>query len=200
MMAGKFGDLNSLCSKLESVMSTCQQVQDNLVTPLPSIRSMERGEFLAHLTLLQFRHPQYARLFEEIKMMLPGSVGLDLPQSVTSDLRFLMRDIVPAEVSFVEISKKCPIESRTRLSSTEPEFPLPGIDIGFYRIIIETLSETDKIIVPEKARAHSASPDSSLILSLKLLRLGQVTSGIHRPSRFSLNISSLFKHQRSQSG
>lgn len=162
---------------------------------------MERGDLLAVLTLLQFQHPQYTRLLEEIKHIHPGSLGLSFGMTISGDIETLLKAYLPAEVGFLEISPRVETGSgvRTRMTATDPEYPISGLSLGFYRIIVESSSAIDESVLFAKAQAHQSSPALCLHRSVQILNMSPTTKHSHRQSHSITSLLSLFRHKRSRS-
>jgi len=163
---------------------------------------MERGDFVCALTMLQFKHPQYARILEEIKTLRPGSLGCSFGITLDKDISTLLKPYLPAEVAFLEIMPNVAKGEGmlTRLTASDPEYPIPGVQLGLYRIMVESMSLSDEQILCAKAMAHQSSPSKCLHDSVRLLTMTPLTAEAHCKSKTKLTILSLFRHARSKLG
>jgi len=186
---------------LNAVVDTCRSIERNLYDAPPEVKSMERGDFLAILTTVQFLHPQYARAIEELKKIHPGMICLDLGQALTEEIRLLLKHYLPAEVSFIRMCHDTKIGEniRTSLVAHPPEYVVNGLGIGVYWIDVQSLSTDDESVVKGKARAHESSPGLCLHQSLQLLLMSPSTKQTHRSSGLTTTLKSIFRHKHSVS-
>lgn len=182
-------------SALDSIIGVCNNVNASILAPVPETKSMERGDFLAILTLLQFQHPQYAKILEEIKSLHPGAISKPYGKTIEADLTLILKPYLPMEVSFLEASPSL-LKSKggiTRLTATPPDYPLGDIPIGLYRIIVESMSEIDAVTLTSKVHAHQSSGMLCLDRSLKMILMSPVTKRSHRKSSSLSSVFSVFK-------
>jgi hypothetical protein len=159
---------------------------------------MERGDYIAVLTLLQFQHPQYVGFLEEMKSIKPGNLGINFGMTVEGDLRVLLSKYLPAEVAVIELSPNVMTGEgiTTRLTSSFPEYPVRDLDLGFYRVLIESMSPVDERVLRAKVHAHQASNSLCLHESVRLLLMSPKTERSTFRSNAKATFVSLFKHKR----
>jgi hypothetical protein len=195
----KFAALDRICFNLKRVEGQCHEIATRVEAPIPTASSIDRPHYIALITYLQFRHPQYSYVLSLIKEIRPGGGELILPYRTQEDLISVLAPYLPLEVSFMQLSDRFAVTANTRLTTFDPEYPIRGISLTTYCIMVETASECDELVIRRKCKIHSSSPNTCLSDGVNMLNMSPRTSLTHRRSRSSTLVASLFRRSVGQS-